>query len=333
MERKAKGLENDNLPTLRRGDQSNAVTLLQQQLATAGFALNLTSHGHFDISTAVAVADFQASRGLSVDGICGPHTWTALQEAGWTLGDRNLMNTKPMLRGDDVAELQLRLGSLGFDAGRVDGIFGPNTASALQEFQLNSGLTANAICTKNTVISLKRISARVSPTTVAVVRERVKLQRTPHKLTNKHIMVVFSKTLAAVAGELCSSLRRAEAVVNEMCDLSELESADQANILKVDVCLDLRIADTKECRIAYFATEGFVSPGGQRLADILEQRLSATLGFEGTGVQGMRLPILRHTRMTAVQCLIGPFGLIQARLSPVARAIEGSLALWTTKPT
>src|SRR6266545_3977054 len=46
-----------------------------------------------------------------------------------------------MLRGDDVYELQRELGSLGFDAGRVDGIFGPRTLEALLGFQRNAGVT------------------------------------------------------------------------------------------------------------------------------------------------------------------------------------------------
>ena len=37
-----------------------------------------------------------------------------------------------MLRGDDVAELQRRLNALGFDAGREDGILGPETEAALR---------------------------------------------------------------------------------------------------------------------------------------------------------------------------------------------------------
>ena len=37
-----------------------------------------------------------------------------------------------MLRGDDVSELQRRLNALGFDAGREDGILGPETEAALR---------------------------------------------------------------------------------------------------------------------------------------------------------------------------------------------------------
>ena len=73
---------------------------------------------------------FQDARGLRVDGICGPQTWAAVVESGWRLGDRLLYRRRPMLRGDDVAELQRRLNGLGFDAGREDGIFGDDTDRA-----------------------------------------------------------------------------------------------------------------------------------------------------------------------------------------------------------
>lgn len=319
-------------PTLKRGDENDDVVALQQKLATAGFALALSANGIFDASTAAAVADFQASRGLSVDGICGPHTWTALQEASWALGDRNLFSSQPMLRGDDVAELQLRLGSMGFDAGRVDGIFGPDTAGAVEEFQLNSGLVADAVCGPETTAALLRMSARVTPATVATVRERAKLQRAPRQLTEQHIMIASMSTMAAVAGELATGLRRSGATVSEVCDWPESQRVDEANRLEVDVYLGLLPSEEAACRVAYFATEGFVSPGGQRLASVLGQRLPAALGIDRADVRGMRLPVLRHTRMTAVQCLIGPPGLVQARLSPLARSIDGSLAFWATRP-
>ena len=39
------------------------------------------------------------------------------------------MLTAPNLRGEDVAELQRILARLGFDCGRVDGIYGPDTTA------------------------------------------------------------------------------------------------------------------------------------------------------------------------------------------------------------
>ena len=100
----------------------------------------LTSAAPSAPARAAAVEAFQHRRGLRVDGVCGAQTWWALVEAGFRLGDRFLYHRQPMMRGDDVAELQRRLSALGFDTGRVDGIFGDLTSRALAEFQRNLGL-------------------------------------------------------------------------------------------------------------------------------------------------------------------------------------------------
>ena len=45
-------------------------------------------------------------------------------------GSRNLYNTTPMMRGDDVRYVQLRVGAT------PDGIFGPETESKVRAFQM-----------------------------------------------------------------------------------------------------------------------------------------------------------------------------------------------------
>ena len=138
---------------LRRGDRGNAVRDLSARLARRGF----DSRGASTSSTTTleaAVRDFQKQRGLRVDGICGPETWGALIESGFQLGDRLLYLSSPMLRGDDVAELQRRLNALGFDAGREDGILGPETETALRQFQRNAGTTADGVCGPATLAAI-----------------------------------------------------------------------------------------------------------------------------------------------------------------------------------
>ena len=120
---------------MRTGGQGEAVRDLQARLAAAGHDCTPDEPGVFGSATEEAVRAFQGKRGLRVDGLCGAQTWAALVEAGWRLGDRLLYQASPFLRGDDVAELQRRLGTLGFDAGRVDGIFGEGTQQALLDFE------------------------------------------------------------------------------------------------------------------------------------------------------------------------------------------------------
>lgn len=53
-------------------------------------------------------------------------------------------------RGTQVKVLQWLLNENGFDAGKVDGIFGSGTEKALKAYQAKKGLTADGICGKNT---------------------------------------------------------------------------------------------------------------------------------------------------------------------------------------
>lgn len=123
-----------------------------------------------------AVRRFQLIRGLEPTGHCDLETWQALEEAEHHLGDRLLYSTQPLLRGDDVSELQLRLGSLGFDAGRTDGIFGTATEQALGEFQRNAGLISDLVCGPDSITALRNLATRGGPTSVAGLREREELR-------------------------------------------------------------------------------------------------------------------------------------------------------------
>src|SRR5580658_2879793 len=158
--------------------------------------------GSFGPGTRAAVEAFQYRRGLRVDGVCGRQTWSALVEAGRRLGDRFLYRRSPMLRGDDVAELQQRLSALGFDTGRVDGIFGDMTSSALGEFQRNAGLPVDGIAGASTVSELLRFGTRHDDTElVTSVRDRERLRQAPRTLGGRRVAIGEEGGLdATVAG-------------------------------------------------------------------------------------------------------------------------------------
>lgn len=66
------------LPTLKEGSKGEAVRNLQQLLTYAGYTLKID--GIYGPVTSAAVMAFQADRGLVVDNIVGPRTWTKLME-------------------------------------------------------------------------------------------------------------------------------------------------------------------------------------------------------------------------------------------------------------
>ena len=278
---------------------------------------------------------FQSGHGLRVDGACGPETWNALVEAGRTLGERLLYYRRGMFRGDDVASLQRHLGALGFDAGRVDGIFGPQTHAAVCVFQRNVGLPEDGICGPGTVELLRRYAAKITGTVmVAGLRERVRLSEAPRTLQGWRIAIGETGGLGALADATRRSVRLGGADVLSFHTLDESAQAAQANEARVDVYLGIRLdPELSGCRTAYFSGHnGFCSEAGRHLAQLVHEIVPRRLGIPAAGCRGMRLAILRETRMPAVVVEIGPASVLVVRAAEVAEALEAALGKWVERP-
>ena len=74
-----KPMNNENLPTLRKGSKGEYVTLLQTKLVNLGYNIGKSGiDGDFGSATLAAVKTFQKDRGLTTDGVVGKKTWEAL---------------------------------------------------------------------------------------------------------------------------------------------------------------------------------------------------------------------------------------------------------------
>lgn len=60
------------------------------------------------------------------------------------------------LRGSDVMEIQALLRKIGYNPGRIDGIFGVQTEQAVMQFQRNNGINPDGVIGTNTFNSLRR---------------------------------------------------------------------------------------------------------------------------------------------------------------------------------
>jgi N-acetylmuramoyl-L-alanine amidase len=323
----------EGLP-LRPGHLGEAVRDVQTRLSRLSLDCSGDRPGLYGESTTAAVRSFQEARGLRIDGVCGQQTWSALVEAGYRLGDRLLYHRHPMLRGDDVAELQRRLGALGFDAGRVDGIFGPRTQAAVTQFQRNAGLTVDGVCGPDTLQAVERLGSRRSDRPpVAQVRELETLRSAPRTLQGKRVVIGDGGGMNAVVSAVARILtgRGAEAVVLHHPDQSE--QAAQANAAEAHVYVGLALdPEADGCRFAHYAGHRYESAGGRRLAEMLQSAVPPAVGLADGGVRGMALPVLKETRMPAVVCQLGPPEQVVARTAELAGSVAQVLDAWASSP-
>jgi N-acetylmuramoyl-L-alanine amidase len=261
-------------------------------------------------STEAAVRGFQRRRGLHDHGQCDEPTWLALVEASWRLGDRPLRLVAPFLRGDDVGALQASLGRLGFDCGRVDGIFGPATVRALE---INGARTG-------------------SGPGVATLRELEQLESVA-SLHELRVVVGQFGGLGALARQVAQSLRPRGARVIAVDELDPSIQAAAANRYGATAYVGFEARPDDQSAVAYYATEGFESAGGQALATHLVHHFAAIAGLASTRMVGMRLAVLRETRMTAVVCSIGPVQRVVDATPDLSDAVVEALAAWAESPT
>ena len=270
-------------------------------------------------------------RGLRLTGVCDEETWRAIVEASWKLGDRLLMLVAPNLRGDDVGELQSNLARIGFDSGRVDGIFGPATKGALEDFQHNCGLYVDGVCGSDTVRALQ-VLARQTGTGpgITAVRELDALTASARSLADLRVVIGQFGGLSALSRQLVQALRHRSATVIASDEPDAAAQAAAANRFAAHVYIGFETRTDEVATIQYYAVPEFESAGGRALAaEISEACRSATTGRQPV-VQGMRLPVLRETRMPAVLFTVGPVQEALDQAAELVQSVVDGLERWAS---
>jgi N-acetylmuramoyl-L-alanine amidase len=243
----------------------------------------------------VAVEAFQRSRGLPITGVVDATTWSRLVEASWHPGQRLLYLTRPNLRGDDVADLQVHLAQLGFNPGRIDGIFGPQLERALIDFQRNCGLTADGTLSQVTLRELTRMTLTTSDR--HLVNEARDLAGFDEIATGPLVLCGESPLASLLARALATSFD-----VHDLTTIADDEVARYANAHAAATVLSIQaIEKLNGIHLQYWASYRSHSRRGEQLASSLATGLSMSQQLPAVEVTGMALPIMRETTMTTLR--------------------------------
>jgi N-acetylmuramoyl-L-alanine amidase len=239
-----------------------------------------------------------------------------------------------MFRGDDVADLQRRLSSLGFDSGRVDGIFGDLTASALADFQRNLGLPIDGIVGAGTLHELLRVMPRQpDPELVSSVRDRERLRQAPRTLAGRRIAVGHEGGLDVLVAAVRRRLVEEGALVVPLVHPDGSAQAAAANVAGVEVYLGFRLDPARsQVTAAYYSGFRYESAGGRQLAELVQDAGARALDVPAGGAKGMSLPVLRETRMPAVICEMGPAAAVVQHVRDLGQAVVDALSTWALTP-
>lgn len=319
-------------PLIRLGDSGPEVRDVQRRLVDLGYGVD-DDPARFGQGTHVAVRAFQQARGLFADGIVGPDTWRSLIEAGVKLGDRVLYLSQPYLRGDDVRELQDRLDRIGVDVGPRDGILGPDSATAITEFQLMQGLKVDGQAGAITIAALHRVGRRHQSVSAAEVRERHRLgrRRVLPSLAGSTVVVdpgksperpghvnpdgVFEHEITwAIAsrlhGRLAALGARPVLARGPANSPSSSARAALANRENADVVLSIHtngLDSTAAHGVAsyYFGIPSATSTAGQELAELAVDGLAAALATPHCRAHPSNATLFREARAVTVAVEVG----------------------------
>lgn len=287
----------------RLGDVGTAVRDIQDRLSALGFDPHPDPRGTYGDASREAVVRFQIAKGLDADGIVGPETWRSLYEAGYRIGDRLLFLRRPMMRGEDVAQLQSQLNTLGFDCGKVDGIFGPRTETAVIDFQHNRCLAEDGKIGPEVVTELRLVTRGEANEGRQAIREREWLRGLPPTLAGARVYLDAGCRHPEEAQQAWEAATAAAEAIQEAGGLPvmsrsedstipERVRAGRANLHGSDVIVAFQLNSADEDRILFFASEHSRSGAGEELA----VAIASTAG--GT-VEGKAGPMLRETRAPA----------------------------------
>jgi N-acetylmuramoyl-L-alanine amidase len=266
------------------------------------------------------IRSFQQARGLDVTGFVDAVTARAIEESQWKLGDRSLyLHNLDLMRGDDIAALQTRLTEMGFNCGRVDGIYGPRTELAVKEFQKSVGATVDGKCGPATIIALIRLTKIVSGGVPSTLRQNAAQQSRGPALANKVIVLnpdsdnqIAYDVAVRTEGRLLAlgaSVFLARGISNNPSEQDRIQFSNKSNAdLMISLNLDSYANEKAHGVATYFYgsdTHGVHSIVGERFASLVQREICARTDLANCRIHAKTWDLLRLTTAPTVRIDLG----------------------------
>jgi putrescine transport system substrate-binding protein len=157
---------------IQAGTRTAKVETAQRLLARMGLLREAPS-GKLTPATQEAIRAFSVQNGLPTtnqvtDALLNAIRRVIWQTQNWSSG--NYKGREKLVDAAGLREAQILLGKLGFNAGPLDGTFGPQTQVATEAFQESQGVTADGLITATVLMNLRRAVNGVGASAKSTVR-------------------------------------------------------------------------------------------------------------------------------------------------------------------
>lgn len=157
-------------PTLKKGDESANVQLLQQRLMDLGYLDLDETTQKFGPATETALKWFQRQLGAEQTGIADADTQYALYS-----DDAKPYTLLEKTSGSDVDSLQRQLRALGY-LNKATGYYGTETVEAVKKFQQLNDLTVDGKTGEHTLDLIYSPKAKPDPSVAAQIRSKANIE-------------------------------------------------------------------------------------------------------------------------------------------------------------
>ena len=236
------------------------------------------------------LSDYNLEQSISKDNL-----WLELLNHGYSLGDRILNSSNPVLKGSDIEELQELLSRLGFYSEPINSEYTKELMKSVEAFQENRGLTIDGVVGLNTVTEIKKL---IRPNLDNSLNEAIKAFKRPGSMLNVCIyvenigeykdQVVFYESLKELANKSGVKVSFASEAG---------ETLTKENIIsfvnKINPSVFLTFENNQQPTVDYFQGKHSISNIGKKIAEIISSKIDKS-------PNGKNNMLLKNTRAVSI---------------------------------